>query len=725
MNKLGGVYLNKSSAVLSKLPSFVAIILVLQVALYLSFFFDIAVVRQVVGFVYLTFIPGFVIVKLLKPNNLGLVETVLFSVGLSVAFMMLAGLVMNEIGLLVGIGQTLEPSLLVFPLSGFVLLGTLVCYFRGSQDLQRIGLTKGTVLNLFVFSLLPVLSVAGAYFANVTGNNSVLILALLAVLTVFVIALFSKRLITSKLSLIIVFMIAITLLLYCSLISNYVQGTDIKIEYSDATLTQSTGFWNSTASFIDMTSGRFYSMLSVTILPTIYSNILNMNITWVFKIVYPLIFALVPLALYLLWRGKFGVKVAFLSVFLFMSQSTFYGDMLGLARQMIAEFFFVILFFVVFSKSLSAKNVKILFLIFSFCLIVSHYSIAIIFAFYISLMWLLGYFTKKPSRNFSLGMVIYFLALMFSWFAFTVSSATLMSTSASVKHILGGFFSDFFSPASRDAGVTRGIGLTSASSPLASVSSAIAYATEFFIIIGFLVLLLQLKKKNFDFAYFIPCLASMLLLAMCILMPYFAGAFSISRFYHILLFFLAPLFAIGCIELFRFAAKLLGVAAKRKTEIYSLILMTLVLGSYFLFQTNLIYEVTGERSWSVPLSRYRLSSRLYSDFYYVTTPQVHSADWLSQNTNKQPNLVIYTDTSVGLNLVAYGGIVIDHLYLLENTTSPQHGQIVYLAELYTVYDELEFNSLVYNASDTLTSQPLSVIYNNGFCEVLSAAIDAP
>ncbi len=167
-------------------------------------------------------------------------------------------------------------------------------------------------------------------------------------------------------------------------------------------------------------------MLSVTILPTIYSNILNMNITWVFKIVYPLIFAFVPLALYLLWRGKFGVAVAFLSVFLFMSQTTFYTDMVGLARQMIAEVFFVLLFLILFSKSLSSKNVKILFVIFGFCLIVSHYSIALIFAFYISLMWLLEYFTKKPSRHLSLSMVVYFLVLMFSWFAFTVSSATLI-----------------------------------------------------------------------------------------------------------------------------------------------------------------------------------------------------------------------------------------------------------------------------------------------------------
>ena len=296
-------------------------------------------------------------------------------------------------------------------------------------------------------------------------------------------------------------------------------------------------------------------MLSVTILPTIYSNILNMNITWVFKIIYPLIFAFVPLALYLIWRGKFGVTVAFLSVFLFMSQSTFYSEMVYLSRQMIGEVFFVLLFLVLFSKSLSSKNVKILFVIFGFSLIGSHYSLALIFAFFISLMWLLTYLTKKPSRNLRLSMVVLFLVLMFSWFIITASSATIVRIAGTERRIFGGF-SDFLNPAFR-GGELVGVGIGAAPhiSPLYTVNRIIVYATEFFIIIGFIVLLLQRKKKDFDFEYFIPCLASMLILVMCILLPFFASALGINRFYHVILFFLAPLFAIGCIGLFRFAAK--------------------------------------------------------------------------------------------------------------------------------------------------------------------------
>jgi uncharacterized membrane protein len=722
VSKLASSYLNKSAATLSKLPSFVAIVLVLQVALYLSFFFDIAFARQVVGFLYLTFIPGFVIVKLLKQDNLGLAETVLFSVGLSLAFVMLAGLAVNEVGLLVGVRQPLEPSLLVWVFSGFVLLGTLACYSRGSHILQPVGLTKGTIVRFFVLCLLPVLSIMGAYVANVTGNTSVLLLALLAVLAVFVLAVFSKRLVIPKLYLIIVSVIAITLLFQYSLTSNLVQGSDTRVEYYIAGLTQQAGSWNLTASFAYLDFGRFYSMLSITLLPTIYSNILNMDLVWVFNIVYPLIFALVPLALYLLWRGKYGVAIAFLSVFLFMSELTFYTVMPQAARQMIAEVFFVLLFIILFSKNLSSQNVKILFVVFGFCLIVSHYSIAIIFAFFISLMWLLGYLTKKPNRHLSLSMVALFLVLMFSWYAFTSSSANIMSIAQDLDSIAGGF-SNFFNIASRGTGVLQGLGLAAAPTPLNYVSRAIAYAVEFFIVTGFLVLLLQRKKKDFDFEFFVPCLASMVIIVLCILLPNFANVLNMSRFYHVTLFFLAPLFAIGCKGLFGFAGKLLGFAAKRKTEIFSLIFMVLLLGSYFLFQTNFVYEVTGSESWSLPLSRYRLGSALYTEFDYVTVPQVSSGEWLSQNGNKS-NLVVYADQSVYSTLYVYCQIDIGHVSSLTNSTSPQQGQFIYLAELNTVYGKFEYEGDLYNVSDALASQPLAVTYNNGFCEILAATIAA-
>jgi hypothetical protein len=138
-----------------------------------------------------------------------------------------------------------------------------------------------------------------------------------------------------------------------------------------------------------------------------------------------------------------------------------------------------------------------------------------------------------------------------------------------------------------------------------------------------------------------------------------------------------------------------------------------------------LIEVGGDESWSLSLSRYRLGDRLYSDFLYVTEPQVSSSEWLSQNTLNS-NFTVYADKSVGLNLVSYGGIYIGNINLIYGDTVLQHGQFIYLAELYTVYNEFNYpNRLIYNASETLALQPLSEIYNNGFCEIRVSTISAP
>jgi uncharacterized membrane protein len=335
-------------------------------------------------------------------------------------------------------------------------------------------------------------------------------------------------------------------------------------------------------------------------------------------------------------------------------------------------------------------------------------------------MWLIGYFTHRSSRRLNLSSVIIFLVLMFLWFVITISSATMISVAQSESRIVGGF-SDFFNPAFRDTVVLRGIGAASVSSQYETASRIIAYATEFFIVIGFLKFLFQLKKKDFDFQYFIPCFASILLLILCILVPNFASAFNMTRFYHFFLFFLAPLFAIGCIGLFRFAAKLLGVAAKKKTEISGVVLMILLLGSYFLFQTSFVYEVTGDQSWSLPLSQYRLGSRLYADFWFVTNAQVSGSRWLTQNTEMK-NLYVHADSSVINNLVAYGGIPPDHLFALYDISAPKYGEFVYLGELSTVYNTIIYNYRYGNASELLEPKQLSTIYNNGFCEILTGTI---
>jgi len=48
-----------------------------------GFGFDVPVLRQVIGFVFLTFVPGLLILRILKIHRVSAVESLLYSVGLS------------------------------------------------------------------------------------------------------------------------------------------------------------------------------------------------------------------------------------------------------------------------------------------------------------------------------------------------------------------------------------------------------------------------------------------------------------------------------------------------------------------------------------------------------------------------------------------------------------------------------------------------------------------
>jgi len=92
-------------------------IFILLVSIQLAFFGSIALdklglgiplLRQIIGFIYLTFIPGFLILKCFKINGKKIVEDVLYSVGLSLSFLMFTGVLINFLYPLVGISKPIS-----------------------------------------------------------------------------------------------------------------------------------------------------------------------------------------------------------------------------------------------------------------------------------------------------------------------------------------------------------------------------------------------------------------------------------------------------------------------------------------------------------------------------------------------------------------------------------------------------------------------------------------
>ena len=94
-------------------------------------------------------------------------------------------------------------------------------------------------------------------------------------------------------------------------------------------------------------------MLSLTMLAPLLSVATGMSVTWVFKLIVPILFALVPLGLYRLYQKQTSHRIALFGVFYFMVTFSFYTEMLAMARQEIAELFVVMLLLLIVDRQMS------------------------------------------------------------------------------------------------------------------------------------------------------------------------------------------------------------------------------------------------------------------------------------------------------------------------------------------------------------------------------------
>ena len=99
----------------------------IHVLFYLAIGLDLPIFRQVFVFIYLTFVPGFILLKFLKLEEVQIVDTICFSIGLSLAFSMFVGFFINWSFLALGVSRPLS----IIPLEVILSLLTLCLFFVG------------------------------------------------------------------------------------------------------------------------------------------------------------------------------------------------------------------------------------------------------------------------------------------------------------------------------------------------------------------------------------------------------------------------------------------------------------------------------------------------------------------------------------------------------------------------------------------------------------------
>jgi len=402
---------------------------IVLVNILLIFDINFLYIRPILGFIFLITVPGLLLMLIFRIRSVGFWEYLVYTIGLSVAFIMFAGLLVNWDLPFLGITDkplALAPILISFDI--LLLIMWVYAILRNADikplEIKPIKLDTRNKIFFIIPMLFPVLSILGAFLLNNHGPN-ILTMIMLGGIALYVLFLVLHR---DKLNENVfpwaILLISISLLLSGWLRSWLVSGVDINLEYGIFQLTKEKSIWS-----LSNFHNAYNAMLSVNILPTILSLFTKVNGSYAIKIFFPLTFSFVPLIVYLIARKYFKVVIGFLASFFFMSQQTFFTWTAIPIRQEIAFLFFGLMLLVLFSKSIPSTMKKTLFIIFGLSMIVSHYSTSYIALAIFLLTYILVFFYKafekrkikkgkisaKDKAKFELTLILVLLLLIFSF----------------------------------------------------------------------------------------------------------------------------------------------------------------------------------------------------------------------------------------------------------------------------------------------------------------------
>ncbi len=716
--------------------------------------------RQLIAFIYLTFVPGMIILRILRLHKLGNIETLLYAVGLSVATLMFTGALINTVLPLVGIARPIAKIPLLASLSAVTLILCVISYIRDKSFAASplVNIKDFLSPSLLLLCLLPFLSIFGTYLVNARHDNTLLIL-LIAVIALLVLLIGFDKLVPRNLYPLAVLVIAISLLFYRSLISPYISGFDIHSEYYYANLTITNALWN------PVQYGVMNAMLSITMLAPIYSLVGNMELGWVFKIIYPLLFSFTLLGLYRVFQRQTNDRIAFLACFFFMLLTRFYHDLAVMPRQLTGTLFLVLLILPMIDKGMDKTKRMLLFIIFGASLVVSHYALSYIYMFCLIFAWVILFFWERPvfqtwrrriishvskhnstsedysfsdtpdNRTINVNFVLLFVVGALTWYIY-VSSSTVFNVYVNLaNHIINNMSAELLSPwislrAQWFTTQTHHVQLLQMLNSMIKVYSG--YLINIFVIVGFLVAIFKRKISKICDEYIAFTTGNLVIFLICIIATSFysffsVGSIDVERIINITLIFLTPFCIIGVIAALRAIGHVIKLSWVNRITQEWFKLISVFFGILFLVNTGVVMEIAHTYSGSVSIGQEW--DRKYGDvemktaLYSAVTPEqdIYSARWLSVNRDPGEKIfATYSDIQVH-PLTSYGMILHTEVpELTESTRAVPSGCYVYLQYL-NVKEKIgtEFDPNRYFDMDELASlyNIKNKIYSNGGSEI--------
>lgn len=534
-----------------------------------------------------------------------------------------------------------------------------------------VNLGKDRIIALVTSIILAVSVAIGAHIGTIITP-----FILVSAIIIFIILVYLNK-INSRNYPIYIYTITLCLMWQTTMLGQHIIGSDMAGEFYSSNTVFNDGIWHPSLHYGTQSST---SIVVGWLVPHI-ASIFHIGVVWVYKIVLPLVFSFVTVILYYAYRKQIGDKKAALSCIFFMVIPIASLEVAQIGKMMVAEVFFA-LFVLLLVIKIKWYWQLLLLLISTILTILSHYTVGFSIIAYLSGILLIR-LVLLLVRNWGLikirvipiwiALVVLISSLVCCVIYYSIAdegvimqvmkkvvpvystvvantigididnietdSEVILMADKAVKeaNIPDGYIDKL---KDQEALVKTAIGFDfSEVSTLGKVFRCIQYLTQLCIIIGGIWLLFNYKKYKFTTEYIAGIIASYILLAMCIFVPQFSIIINVTRFYHIALFFLAPVFII-CFDSFK----------KYKN------ILPIIIVIYFIFTSGFVYEIM----------KYNVSDKLdipYSASFsakrtgvYATYSQddVNAVNWIVSNGDK--DLMVVSDYNGVLLISAYFGI---------------------------------------------------------------------
>lgn len=289
---------------------------------------------QVLLIPLLLILPGIILLRALRITGSAIAANPVYVPCASLVVLIGSGLAVDLVGPRLGVAEPLRaPSLLV----GLeIACAALLTCSRKAGEETRIPWDEiprpGRLAWPF---LLALFGAAGALRLNAGHGNQVAALAILVVVGTLGIVLLVAPVIEDALLVVVAYASSLSMLWSFSLRGDLVYGFDIQNEYYALQQTVTAGIWH-----VYHPGDAYGAMLSLTVLPTELHALAGMPALLIFKVVYPMIGALFPVAVFSIARRYLAGRWAFLAAVLVVMQQPFFQEYPALARQEIATALF-------------------------------------------------------------------------------------------------------------------------------------------------------------------------------------------------------------------------------------------------------------------------------------------------------------------------------------------------------------------------------------------------